>query len=825
MGKFYTSVEPYGNAILHRGVEDGKRFSERVSFRPTLYVPSNKKTEFVTLDNKYAEEIEFDSMKDSREFISNYSGTTGFQIYGAMDAQYQFIGKEYSGELDYEYSDLTIAYIDIETECENGFPNIETADQKINAITIRVGDERYVYALGEVTIDDDNVHCFCFDEEDMLIGSFIEKWRELDPDIVTGWNVKFFDMPYIIHRTNRIIGEEVSKLLSPWKIVRQKTIETQRGTQTAYDIRGVATLDYYDLYKKFTFQNQASYRLDHIAFVELGERKMSYEEFDNMAEFYKKDFQKFIEYNIKDVDLVFRLEEKMRLIELAVAIAYTAKVNFSDVFSQVKTWDCIIYHYLREHNVVIPPKKFHSKDTQYAGAYVKDPIIGMHDWVVSFDLNSLYPHLIMQYNISPETKVTNNKDHTITPNSVLGGKSVQHDGYSVAANGTCYRKDHQGFLPALMEKLYKERSMYKKKMIDCEKRKEAGEKNLDNQIAKFRNFQLVRKVQLNSAYGAIGNQYFRYFDVDMAEAITLSGQLSIRWIEEKLNEFLNNTIGTEDYDYVIASDTDSVYLRCGNLVDKVCGGKSKSEVVEFLDKASREIILPEIKKQYDILARMMNAYENKMVMDRECIADKGIWTAKKRYMLNVHDSEGVRYDTPKMKIMGIETTRSSTPQVVRDALRKSINLIMSSDESTVIEFIENFRDEFNTLDAEDIAFPRSVNGMDRYRCPSQIFKKGTPIAVKGALIFNHTIKEHNLTRRYKQIKDGEKIKFIYLKVPNPCGERVVSFSSSLPKEFDLTRFVDYNMQFGKSFLDPLKNILDTIGWDTEKRNTLEDLFV
>ena len=214
MGKFYTSVEPYGNTILHRGVEDGKRFSERVSFRPTLYVPSNKKTKFVTLDNKYAEEIEFDSVRDSREFINNYSGTTGFEIYGAMDAQYQFIGKEYSGELDYEYSDLTIAYIDIETECEDGFPNIETADQKINAITIRVGDERYVYAPGEVTIDEENVHCFCFDEEDMLIGSFIEKWRELDPDIVTGWNVKFFDMPYIIHRTNRIIGEEVSKLLT-----------------------------------------------------------------------------------------------------------------------------------------------------------------------------------------------------------------------------------------------------------------------------------------------------------------------------------------------------------------------------------------------------------------------------------------------------------------------------------------------------------------------------------------------------------------------------------------------------------------------------------
>ena len=378
-----------------------------------------------------------------------------------------------------------------------------------------------------------------------------------------------------------------------------------------------------------------------------------------------------------------------------------------------------------------------------------------------------------------------------------------------------------------MEKMYKERKMYKGKMIECQKKKqlEPDNKKLDFEIAKYHNFQQVRKIQLNSAYGAIGNEWFRYYDVEMAEAITLSGQLSIRWIADRLNVFLNKTIGTEEYDYVVASDTDSVYLRLGNLVDKVCGGKSKSEVVEFLDKASKEIILPFIEKQYDELAGIMNAYENKMVMDRECIADKGIWTAKKRYILNVLDNEGVRYAEPKMKIMGIETSRSSTPQVVRDKLKESIRLILQSNEETVINFIEEVRTDFMKLAPEDIAFPRGVSGLSRYRDRTTIYKKSTPIAVKGALLFNHWIKEKGVEKKYQGIMEGDKIKFIYLKIPNPIHDKVISFSGSLPKELNLTGFINYEQQFTKSFIDPIRSILDSVGWSHERRSTLEELFV
>jgi len=316
----------------------------------------------------------------------------------------------------------------------------------------------------------------------------------------------------------------------------------------------------------------------------------------------------------------------------------------------------------------------------------------------------------------------------------------------------------------------------------------------------------------------------------MAEAITLSGQLSIRWIADRLNVFLNKTLKTKDYDYVVASDTDSVYLRLGNLVDKVCSNKTEQEVVDFLNKASEEIILPFIKKQYDELATLMNAYENKMVMDRECIADKGVWNAKKRYMMRVHNSEGIRYNPPKQKIMGIETTRSSTPQVVRDALKKAINLILTADEPTVVSFIENFKTEFHQLSPEDIAFPRGVNGIEKYSDSINIYCKSTPIAVKGSLIYNYYIDKYNLDKKYRKIISGDKIKFLHLKSPNPLGgiggrDQIVAFPNSLPKEFELESFIDYQLQFEKSFLDPIKNILDKIGWHHEQVSSLEGFFV
>jgi DNA polymerase elongation subunit (family B) len=356
----------------------------------------------------------------------------------------------------------------------------------------------------------------------------------------------------------------------------------------------------------------------------------------------------------------------------------------------------------------------------------------------------------------------------------------------------------------------------------------ARKKQLEKDISKYQNLQMAKKVQLNSAYGALGNQYFRFFDVRQAEAITLSGQLSIKWIERRINEYMNSLLKTENEDYVLASDTDSLYISFGKLVDKVYGSKDATteQIVDFLDKVAETKLEPFIDKSYEELASLLNVYEQKMFMKRETIANKGIWTAKKRYILNVHDNEGVRYAKPKLKMMGIETVKSSTPAVCRDSLKKALDLIMNSDEKTVQEYIESFRTKFKSLPFEDVAFPRGISDLSKYVIKSKDLEipSGCPIHVRGALVFNHLLREHKLSKRYENIKDGEKIKFCYLKTPNPARSNVVSVVSTLPKQFDLEQYIDYETQFTKTFLDPLKVILDTIGWKPEEERTLEDFF-
>jgi len=337
---------------------------------------------------------------------------------------------------------------------------------------------------------------------------------------------------------------------------------------------------------------------------------------------------------------------------------------------------------------------------------------------------------------------------------------------------------------------------------------------------------MARKIQLNSAYGAIGNQYFRYYKLANAEAITLSGQVSIRWIENRMNGYLNKLLQTEGEDYVIASDTDSIYLNMGPLVNKFFSGKSgdKTAIVSILDKICQDKLEPFIEQSYQELANYVSAYEQKMIMKRENIADRGIWTAKKRYILNVWDSEGVRYSEPKLKIMGIEAVKSSTPGPCRTKIKEALKLMMTGSEDDVISFIDNFRKNFKKLPPEDISFPRSVSNVTKYKSVNSIYEKGTPIHARGALLFNHHIKRLGLENKYSPIQNGEKIKFCYLKIPNPIHENVISFINAFPLESGLDKFVDYDLQFEKSFLDPLKIILDVIGWQVEKQSTLESFF-
>jgi len=831
--RFYTNVQMVGDNFLVRGYEDGKHFMTREKFNPTLFVPSNKKTKYQTLNGEYVESVQPGSIRDCREFIKRYEGVENFKIYGNTGYIYQYISEMYpEEELKFDISKIKVTTLDIEVASENGFPDVESAAEEVLLITIQDYSSKKIRTWGQGPFKNQqkNVEYRSFSSEYDLLNDFINWWMIEDntPEVVTGWNIELYDIPYLVRRLDRVLGEKLMKRMSPWGLVTEDEIYIAGRKHISYDVGGITQLDYLNLYKKFTYKAQESYRLDYIAEVELGQKKLDHSEFDTFKDFYTKGWQKFVEYNIVDVELVDRMEDKMKLIELAITMAYDAKANYADVFSQVRMWDTIIYNYLKKRNIVIPPKERSDKDSKYAGAYVKEPIPGKYDWVVSFDLNSLYPHLIMQYNISPET-LLDEKHPTVTVDKILN-QEITFELYkdkAVCANGAMFRKDVRGFLPELMEKIYQDRTIYKKKMLAAKQEYEKKQtKELEKEIARCNNIQMARKIQLNSAYGAIGNQYFRYYKLANAEAITLSGQVSIRWIENKMNAYLNKILKTSEVDYVIASDTDSIYLNMGPLVETIFKGREKTTegIVTFLDKVCKVELEKYIEGCYQELAEYVNAYDQKMQMKRENIAERGIWTAKKRYILNVWDSEGVRYEEPKLKMMCIEAVKSSTPAPCRKMIKDGLKLMMSGTEDDVINFIDKCREEFKSLPPEQIAFPRTASDVRKYQSPSTIYAHKTPIHIRGALLFNHYVKEKKLTNKYSLISNGEKIKFVYLKKPNIIQENIISFIQDFPKELGLDKYIDYELQFEKSFVEPLKSILDAIGWNVEKTVNLELFF-
>ena len=464
MSSFYTNIQLAGDTILYRGYEDGQPVQFRSQFSPTLYVPSKKKERFKTLDGRNVSPVKFGAAREAREFIKQYENVENFEVHGYERFVYQYIRQEFPKEVDYDINQMKIYALDIEVKCENGFPNVEEAAEEMLSITIKdMVTKKFISWVTREFDAPPNVEMKVFWTEQEMLQDFLTWWAQNTPDILTGWNVNLYDMPYIARRINRILGEKWMKSLSPWNRANEREVYVQGRKNYAYDISGVNILDYLDLYRKFTYSNQESYRLDHIAFVELGQRKVDHSEYENFKDFYTSDWQKFMLYNIQDVELIDRLEDKMKLLELAITMSYDAKVNFEDVYSQVRMWDTMIYNYLTDRNVVVPPRRVERKDEKYAGAYVKEPKAGCYDWVVSFDLNSLYPHLIMQYNISPETLIES-RHPSATVDKILEGTLDISGEYCVCANGAQYRKDIHGFLPEMMQTIYDERTIYKKKI-------------------------------------------------------------------------------------------------------------------------------------------------------------------------------------------------------------------------------------------------------------------------------------------------------------------------------------------------------------------------
>lgn len=859
MMEFYTCVNRKGRSIQYRGYRvepDGstvKRISKKVDFQPTLFVKSSlipdlqdpvevsKDNIFNTMRGEQVESFTFDDMFEAKEFVSKYEELDDFVIYGQQNYIAQFIWETFPTEIQFDATKLRIFYLDIEVDSSNGFPKPELAESQVTAISIysTYHDTYYLWSYHDYDVSksiigpDKNLKYFKCDDEVMLLRSFLDFWdsAEYSPDIISGWNSRLFDVPYLINRIVRILSEKEAKRISPWKTFTYKEVAVKGKSMDVYDIHGIQQMDYYDLFQKFDrkYGQQESYRLDHIAHVVLNERKLSYEEYSSLDDLYQNDKQKFLDYNLRDTDLVKRLDDEMSLMSIALTLAYYGGVNYADTFGTTAIWDSIIYRHLMNQNIVVPPNVRHEK-VPFVGGFVKDPYTGFFPHVASFDVNSLYPNLIVFYGISPETFLEDSIQSGVTIESCLDGTYPRNDlpNTSMAANGTRYDTSKDGIIPRIVLSLYDERRTVKAEMLklkgDIEKTtSDKKKKELKSAVLKLSNREQAIKTLLNSLYGAFGNAYFRYFNLKMAEAITSSGQYAIRRMEGTLNRFMNEVLGTNDRDYVIAIDTDSIYIDMGALIDRF----TPKDPVQFLSEICSTTFDRVIQNDFEAMGKEFSCYRQSLVMKRENIGS-AIWVTKKRYIMDVFDSEGVRLNEPKLKVMGIEAVKSSTPTVCRVAMKELFKTIISGSESKTSDSMRQFEEHFMTLPPHEIAFPRGVSNIEKWTPTDgkdNSFMKGTPIHVRAALVHNRLIDELGLGRTHRKIMSGDKLKFAYLKMPNPTMENVIGFMNFLPVEFGLHSYVDTYKQFEKTFAAPLEPILNAVGWNTGDSESLDGFFV
>lgn len=830
---FYISAHQIKDNILVTAIEKGKKVKYKVPYKPTLYMDSRKPdAQFKTLSGSPVDSIQFDSISDAKDFFNKYSDVANMKLYGLTDYIYTYIFEKYRYDIDYDSNLLNIIVLDIEVKSDEGFPTPELASKEITAITVRKKGYNICFGCGSFTPKDKNTTYVKCKNEEELLEKFLELWctDSWRPDIVTGWNIETFDIPYLVNRITNVLSEEKAKLLSPWKMIHEKRINLGYKEVQSYNILGVNILDYMVIYKKFTYTQQESYSLDYISSTELGEKKLDYSGYGSLMKLYRDNFQLFMEYNIHDCALIDRLEEKLGFIEQVLALAYDAKVLYNDTLATVKPWDVIIHNYLMEKGIVVPFYKPSEEYHMIPGGYVKDPIPGKYKWPVSFDLTSLYPHIIMQYNISAETfrgKLDTELEHGSLAFIAENMDFLKEKNYSCTGNYCLYDNSFQGFLPRLMEKMFEDREKYKEIMKEVKKENEKNPSQaLKNKIARYNNLQMSKKIQLNSAYGALANMYFRWFSMENASAVTTSGQMTIKFIGAEINKFMNKIMKTEDVDYIITMDTDSAYISFDAFVQKYLPDVTDTDrIVDLLDKVCREKIEPYIKECFVRFKGMTNARVNKMKMKREAIADVGIFIVKKRYAMSVYDNEGVRFKEPELKITGIEAVRSSTPKVCREKIKQALTIIMYDDVDKLKGFIDDFKKEFMKLNVADIACPSTANNLDKYTSKINIYEKKTPMHVKGALLYNKWIKDKKLTEKYPAIKEGDKIKYICLKKPNPIFDTAISISTVLPDELMLDRYIDKETQFQKTFVNPIEKITDIVGWDISGKATFEDLWI
>jgi DNA polymerase elongation subunit (family B) len=825
--KFYTSVAQHGDRILVREIVDGQERRREVDWSPSLFVKCKpNEVEYTSLFGDNTKRVTFDTIGDARDFVKKYEDVDGFEIYGQQNWVLQYIHQYELGEP--VFSEISVTSIDIETEVpESGFPKPSKAEARVVLITCASRFKKPV-TFGIKPYDgDDTDYRYCEDES-TLFREFLSWWETHCPAIATGWNIEGFDLPYLAVRIDKILGKSQVNRLSPWGVVR---VSPDRRDPDLIDVQilGVAVLDYLALMKKYTYGSRPSWSLGAVAAEEIGQTKLDHSEYASFNEFMEKDWPKFVQYNVIDAVLPLRIDDKMKLMDTALTVAYIAKINYQDGYSPVKTWDAIIHNALMDKGIVVPQRKSSGMSLDsIEGGFVKTPIPGFKKHITAFDATSLYPSIMMTLNLSPETYLG------LVDSSVdlcLNGvwPNVQ-DGVAVGANGAMYSKKKRGIIPELVEGLMTLRRTSKNEMLKLKQELEkTGDKSLDFKIAALDNKQMAAKILANALYGAIANAGFRFFNPDIAESITTTGQLYIRSIDKQLPVLMAETFKIPVKDYVCYADTDSVYVSYEEIINKYFSNETDvHKLISIMEKTAKSKIQPLISRVTEEVSSKLSVYDDKISFKLEIAADKAVFVAKKKYVCRVYSSEGVAYAKPKTKVMGLEMIRSSTPMWVRNKLEEVFDLVFSTDEQTLQAFIKKSKDEFLTLPPEDIARPTGVNGLDKSEDSRNIYDRGrsVPIHVRASLLYNHYLKKHGLQTRYHSILEGDKIKYVYLKMPNPIKENVIAWpvDEQLPSEFGLHKYVDYQTQFDKTFLAAVQIVLTAIKWNAEHQSSLDEFF-
>ena len=834
--RFYTSVCRIGNNICVREQTDTGPNKFKVKYEPTLYVSAQGNTDLHTLYGDPVKPVKPGTMSDCREYIKQYKDVSGFSVYGQTDYVLAYIDEKYPEELHFELSRVSAWVLDIETFLPEddqgritGFPHPEEADAPINLISMQDLATKRVFSFGyrEFTGKANTTYMNCGSEKEML-KQFLNFWNQKNVEVCTGWNVDGFDILFIYNRIAKVLGEDYAKKLSPWESVEVKKITLYRKTKYKVQIAGVVILDYMELYKKFSMTKQESYSLSHIAQEELGEDKLDHSEYKNFNDFARRGWnEKFVPYNVLDCQLVAKLEDKLKMLDLALTISFLAKINFDNVFGPVRTWDSIIHNALRKEKKVIPLKDIDGGDHEgIEGAYVKDPKIGFVRWPISIDAESLYPSNAIMLNMSPETYLGIVE---CSLDEMLRGDSPEPPEMEcISPIGARFRKDFQGIIPRLFEGLKVTRKEVKREMLRLKQEYETTkDKATLTRISALDNKQQALKILLNSAYGALGNKGFRFYNPHIAESITMLGQYALKIVESELDGILAKRFALPlNTKFLVYADTDSLFFEMAPVVEKYFEGKATPTIVKALEKIAVDIIQKEVDALMEKVCKATNAYKKTLYFKLENVGDAALWVSKKRYIMRVHSSEGVTYAKPKYKVMGLDIVKSSTPAWVRNKLKGSLDLIFDTDEKTVQKFLADSREEFIELPTAQISFPKGANNIESFSNPVTIYDKGTPIHVRAALLYNHHVKKRGLDGIYPLIPSGSKIRYAYLKMPNSIHENVIGFPADehLPEELGLEEYVDRDMQFDKTMVASMQNILGAINWSAVERSTLDSFF-